>query len=69
MPATWYSLPEDASKKEANKLHRACRLGNLEDMKECLSDQLPVDVANGSGETPLHSAALAGSVDTGYCMG
>lgn len=46
-----------------NKLLEAVKQGNIENVKELLSQGADINISDEYGETPLHSAALYGHLD------
>ena len=44
-------------------MHDASKRGNLELLRECLSNRMPVNQADPAGNSPLHWAARSGQLD------
>ena len=44
-------------------MHDAAKRGNLELLRECLSNRMPVNQADPAGNSPLHWAARSGQLD------
>jgi len=52
----------DAYQVEISPIHDACRRGNMELLEECLLNRVPVNVADKTGNTPLHYASRTGQL-------
>ena len=48
---------------EFNPLHDACKTGNLELLQECLTNKIPINVQDKSGNSALHWSCRGGHVD------
>ena len=54
------NMVETLGDSNTSPLHDAAKRGNLEMVKECLSNKMPVNQADPAGNTALHWAARSG---------